>query len=93
VLAAADGMVLATTVALPVVRHPAPVAKILTALAALSSGPVVGALGSPRRARLDGDLRAAGREPATFPSWRRPSAVIPPRSVTCPSAAPGTAPR
>jgi len=54
VLAAADGMVLATTVALPVVRHPAPVAKMLTSLAALSSGPVVGALG-PGSSRADYD--------------------------------------
>lgn len=54
VVTAADGMVLATTVALPVVRHPAPVAKMLTSLAALSSGPVVGALG-PGSGRADYD--------------------------------------
>jgi alkanesulfonate monooxygenase SsuD/methylene tetrahydromethanopterin reductase-like flavin-dependent oxidoreductase (luciferase family) len=54
ILAAAEGMVLATTVALPVVRHPAPVAKMLTTLAALASGPVVGALG-PGSSRSDYD--------------------------------------
>jgi alkanesulfonate monooxygenase SsuD/methylene tetrahydromethanopterin reductase-like flavin-dependent oxidoreductase (luciferase family) len=42
VAAAAGEMTLATTVALPVVRHPIVVAKMLTTLAVLSRGPVVG---------------------------------------------------
>lgn len=45
VAAAAGGMTLATTVMLPVVRHPVVVAKALSTLAALAGGPVVGGLG------------------------------------------------
>jgi alkanesulfonate monooxygenase SsuD/methylene tetrahydromethanopterin reductase-like flavin-dependent oxidoreductase (luciferase family) len=54
VAAAAADMVLATTVTLPVVRHPAPVAKMLTTLAALAAGPVLGGLG-PGSSRSDYD--------------------------------------
>jgi alkanesulfonate monooxygenase SsuD/methylene tetrahydromethanopterin reductase-like flavin-dependent oxidoreductase (luciferase family) len=45
VVSAVGDMALATTVALPVLRHPAVVAKTLTTLAALSHGPVIGGLG------------------------------------------------
>jgi alkanesulfonate monooxygenase SsuD/methylene tetrahydromethanopterin reductase-like flavin-dependent oxidoreductase (luciferase family) len=38
-------MALATTIALPVVRHPVVVAKMLTTLACLAQGPVVGGIG------------------------------------------------
>jgi alkanesulfonate monooxygenase SsuD/methylene tetrahydromethanopterin reductase-like flavin-dependent oxidoreductase (luciferase family) len=47
-------MRLSTSVTLPVVRHPAVVAKTLTTLAALALGPVVGGLG-PGSSRLDYD--------------------------------------
>lgn len=52
VAAVAGDMVLSTSVTLPVVRHPAVVAKTLTSLAALAGGPVVGGLG-PGSSRLD----------------------------------------
>jgi alkanesulfonate monooxygenase SsuD/methylene tetrahydromethanopterin reductase-like flavin-dependent oxidoreductase (luciferase family) len=45
VLSAAGGMTLATSIVLPVVRHPVVVAKMLTTLASLAAGPVVGGLG------------------------------------------------
>ena len=45
VISAAGDMTLATSVALPVVRHPVVVAKTLTTLACLATGPVVGGLG------------------------------------------------
>jgi alkanesulfonate monooxygenase SsuD/methylene tetrahydromethanopterin reductase-like flavin-dependent oxidoreductase (luciferase family) len=45
VISAAGDMTLATTVTLPVVRHPVVVAKMLTTLAGLAQGPVVGGLG------------------------------------------------
>jgi alkanesulfonate monooxygenase SsuD/methylene tetrahydromethanopterin reductase-like flavin-dependent oxidoreductase (luciferase family) len=45
VISAAGDMTLATTIALPVVRHPVVVAKMLTTLACLAQGPVVGGLG------------------------------------------------
>ena len=45
VIAAAGDMVLATSISLPVVRHPVVVAKALMTLAALAQGPVVGGLG------------------------------------------------
>jgi len=45
VISAAGDMTLATSVALPVVRHPVVVAKTLTTLASLAAGPVVGGLG------------------------------------------------
>ena len=52
--AAADagGMTLATTVALPVVRHPAVLAAALTSLATLHAGPVVAGIG-PGSGRAD----------------------------------------
>ena len=45
VASAAGDMALPTTIALPVVRHPVVVAKMLTTLATLAQGPVVGGLG------------------------------------------------
>jgi alkanesulfonate monooxygenase SsuD/methylene tetrahydromethanopterin reductase-like flavin-dependent oxidoreductase (luciferase family) len=45
VTTAAGDMALATTVTLPVLRHPVVVAKTLTTLAALAEGPVIGGLG------------------------------------------------
>jgi alkanesulfonate monooxygenase SsuD/methylene tetrahydromethanopterin reductase-like flavin-dependent oxidoreductase (luciferase family) len=52
VLSEADGMTLATSITLPVVRHPVVVAKTLTTLAVLADGPVVGGLG-PGSSRAD----------------------------------------
>jgi alkanesulfonate monooxygenase SsuD/methylene tetrahydromethanopterin reductase-like flavin-dependent oxidoreductase (luciferase family) len=52
VAAVAGDMVLTTSVTLPVVRQPAVVAKTLTSLALLATGPVVGGLG-PGSSRLD----------------------------------------
>ena len=52
VAAAAGDMRLATSVTLPVLRHPVVVAKSLTSLAALSTGPVIGGLG-PGSSRAD----------------------------------------
>ena len=52
VAASAGDMALATSITLPVIRHPAVVAKTLTTLAALTRGPVVGGLG-PGSSRLD----------------------------------------
>ena len=52
VLEAAGEMVLATTVTLPVVRHPVVVAKTLNTLAMLAPGRVVGGLG-PGSSRVD----------------------------------------
>jgi len=54
VAASAGDMALATSITLPVIRHPAVVAKTLTTLAALASGPVVGGLG-PGSSRRDYD--------------------------------------
>lgn len=51
---AAGDMVLATSIILPVVRHPVVVAKTLSALATLARGPVVGGLG-PGSSRSDYD--------------------------------------
>jgi alkanesulfonate monooxygenase SsuD/methylene tetrahydromethanopterin reductase-like flavin-dependent oxidoreductase (luciferase family) len=45
VIAAAGDLTLATSITLPVVRHPVVVAKMLTTLASLATGPVVGGLG------------------------------------------------
>jgi alkanesulfonate monooxygenase SsuD/methylene tetrahydromethanopterin reductase-like flavin-dependent oxidoreductase (luciferase family) len=52
VAAFSGDMVLCTSITLPVVRHPAVVAKSLTSLAVLANGPVVGGLG-PGSSRLD----------------------------------------
>jgi alkanesulfonate monooxygenase SsuD/methylene tetrahydromethanopterin reductase-like flavin-dependent oxidoreductase (luciferase family) len=52
VAASVGEMALATSIALPVVRHPAVVAKTLTTLALLARGPVVGGLG-PGSSRHD----------------------------------------
>jgi alkanesulfonate monooxygenase SsuD/methylene tetrahydromethanopterin reductase-like flavin-dependent oxidoreductase (luciferase family) len=52
VAADAGGATLATTVALPVVRHPAVLAAALTGLAALHTGPVVAGIG-PGSGRAD----------------------------------------
>ena len=52
VLSAAGDMTLATSITLPVVRHPVVVAKMLTTLASLAQGPVVGGLG-PGSSRAD----------------------------------------
>lgn len=54
VTAAAGDLVLATSITLPVVRHPVVVAKALTTLASLATGPVVGGLG-PGSSRRDYD--------------------------------------
>ena len=54
VLAAAGDMTLATSITLPVIRHPVVVAKALTTLAAFAQGPVVGGLG-PGSSRSDYD--------------------------------------
>ncbi len=54
VAAAAGGMTLATSITLPVVRHPVVVAKTLSSLAVLAHGPVVGGLG-PGSSRVDYD--------------------------------------
>jgi alkanesulfonate monooxygenase SsuD/methylene tetrahydromethanopterin reductase-like flavin-dependent oxidoreductase (luciferase family) len=54
VAAAAGDLTLATSLGLPVVRHPVVVAKMLTSLAALAQGPVVGGLG-PGSSRVDLD--------------------------------------
>ncbi len=54
VISAAGDMVLATSITLPVVRHPVVVAKMLTTLAALADGPVVGGLG-PGSSQVDYD--------------------------------------
>jgi alkanesulfonate monooxygenase SsuD/methylene tetrahydromethanopterin reductase-like flavin-dependent oxidoreductase (luciferase family) len=45
VVSAAGDLTLATSITLPVVRHPVVVAKMLTTLASLATGPVVGGLG------------------------------------------------
>src|SRR5436190_3430968 len=45
ILPEADGMTLATTIGLPVLRHPAPFAKALGALDALSGGRVIAGVG------------------------------------------------
>ena len=50
----AGEMTLATSITLPVIRHPVVVAKTLTTLAALARGPVVGGLG-PGSSRRDYD--------------------------------------
>lgn len=52
VIGAAGDMSLATTIALPVVRHPVVVAKTLSTLAALAPGPVIGGIG-PGSSRRD----------------------------------------
>ena len=57
VAAAAEDLTLATSIALPVVRHPVVVAKTLTSLAAIARGRVVGGLG-PGSSRAD--LAAVG---------------------------------
>ena len=54
VAAAAGGMTLATSITLPVVRHPVIVAKTLSSLAVLADGPVIGGLG-PGSSRVDYD--------------------------------------
>ena len=56
VAGSAAGMTLATTVALPAVRHPVVLAKAITSLAVLSEGPVVAA----------SLLRLADRRPACY---------------------------
>ncbi len=53
----AAGLTLATTVALPAVRHPVVLAKAVASLAALSAGPVVAGLGP---GSSPADLRAVG---------------------------------
>ena len=73
VAGSAGEMALATSITLPVVRHPAVVAKTLTTLAVLAGGPVVGGLG-PGSSRRDydavgdpvrGAMVAVRRGPAT----------------------------
>lgn len=54
VASAAGDMALATSITLPVVRHPVVVAKTLATLAALAEGPVLGGLG-PGSSRTDHD--------------------------------------
>jgi alkanesulfonate monooxygenase SsuD/methylene tetrahydromethanopterin reductase-like flavin-dependent oxidoreductase (luciferase family) len=53
----AGGLALATSIALPVVRHPVVLAKAIASLAQLSDGPVVAGLGPGSSA---GDYRAVG---------------------------------
>jgi alkanesulfonate monooxygenase SsuD/methylene tetrahydromethanopterin reductase-like flavin-dependent oxidoreductase (luciferase family) len=55
--ASAEGLTLATTVALPTVRHPVVLAKALSTLAVLHEGPVVAGVGPGSSA---GDHRAVG---------------------------------
>jgi alkanesulfonate monooxygenase SsuD/methylene tetrahydromethanopterin reductase-like flavin-dependent oxidoreductase (luciferase family) len=57
VISAAGDMTLATSITLPVVRHPVVVAKMLTTLACLAPGPVVGGLGP---GSSSADYRAVG---------------------------------
>jgi alkanesulfonate monooxygenase SsuD/methylene tetrahydromethanopterin reductase-like flavin-dependent oxidoreductase (luciferase family) len=52
VIAAAGDLTLATSITLPVVRHPVVVAKMLTTLASLATGPIIGGLG-PGSSRAD----------------------------------------
>jgi alkanesulfonate monooxygenase SsuD/methylene tetrahydromethanopterin reductase-like flavin-dependent oxidoreductase (luciferase family) len=57
VAGAAEGLALATSITLPVVRHPVVVAKTLSSLAAIAPGQVVGGLGP---GSSHGDLAAVG---------------------------------
>src|SRR6478672_11938630 len=98
VAADAGGMTLATTVALPVVRHPAVLAAALTSLAALHPGPVVAGIG-PGSGRADYaavDIPFAERwsvrrgRPGAAPVAGRhgPTSVVRQLGITRPSARP-----
>ena len=70
VATSAGEMALATSITLPVVRHPAVVAKTLTTLAVLARGPVVGGLGpgpADATTRLSGSRSRSGGRGSTRP--------------------------
>ena len=70
VVAEAGDMTLATSITLPVVRHPVVVAKMLTTLASLAVGPVVGGLG-PGSSRADYEAVGIPFEERSRASTRR----------------------
>lgn len=72
VLDAANGMTLATSIALPAVRHPVVLAKALASLALLADGPVIAGLG-PGSSAADYDAVGVDFEER----WRRFDEALP----------------